>query len=1570
MERLPLAQYALVALLIAAACGRATAGQAEFEPDRIIVRLGDGLSKPSAAVDAVMRRYALSDGEPVLSDGRAHRPSRGGVSQWMIYRTTGHPPEVAEALRAVGLDAQPNYLYRPLAAPDDPRLGEQWALENIGFGEVWEYLRDASRDSVIVGVIDTGVDYAHPDLNGRMWRNLSEVNGLPGVDDDGNGYVDDHIGWDFTDAPGIGATGDFLDRDNDPADAYGHGTSVAGVVAAEADDGVGIAGVAPTARIMALRAGAEFEFGGAFLQEDDIASAIVYGVENGAQVINMSFGDLVSTPLMHDAMRFAAEGGVVLVGSAGNERSTGLLYPAAYDEVIAVGSIDVENELSHFASWGDNMDLVAPGSGILTLNFDGQYAHGWGTSLSGPHVTAACAILLSLAPELTPLEVRSMIRAATIDIGEPGWDPLFGAGRLYLPTLLGVSTAPVVEITAPERPDGADASVDWSFHVTGIPPIAWHLDYGPGTDPRAWTASSSGVVEVPDASLGGELETAELPDTVYAFRLTATDAVGNTREDRTLLSVDHSAPEFVMPPEPEVRWLDDAPALFLSWTADDVSWSEVIVTYDDNPGDEPERLNTELEADEMLVELPRDMSLRLPGSAIVRLTNRAGLSTDSAPVSLSAPRHRIARTGFELRASLPSGTVMPGARDYDGNGLPEIAVKTDDRAAYDTVSFYELSPGGGVNHRFDVPEAMRPSATSDLDGDGLLELIGIDHTTGAFRVSVLEQPAAAAAPTRVAFWGPQMVGPSVQDSDGDGREDLIVLVEPDRTELAVLEAASSVDDLARVATLKPEASETPKRFGIWRAVGDFDGDGKTEVAAGTESGDVHVFESGGDNSFSEIRVIEGEGDATRVWGGVDVTGDGLPNFAVLSFRGDDAFFISRRRFQLDVYGPSDEPVLTHVFSDPRTDGNGFTTGPVGPDGADALVFAIPPRLYAVSRESQGVGGLVWFAETGRSSQPLAVDLDGSGGAELLFNGPDSALIMGRRPPDAAPEAPHGVEVDVVDSVAVEVYWNREPGPAYRIWMGSDETSLAPLADAADSQPFVIAGLTDGVPIAVAVQAVNRSIPDSLGVVSDAVTVTPHSGPRVVSASLVGDRRAIVEVDAHLWSGAIDPRYYEIMDGGETTSPSSVILDRTGRRVVLGFREPIAASGTPPSLTLTVRDTTGASRSTTVALLPVGDGESLGLAYAVAVSSLELELGFLSPVDPASISHENVRAIGGPAVSSVAAADGDGVTFRVMLSAGLPEDATTVISVHDARTQTGATFDADAMVSSRYVSPAGPVRITAVIHRSADTLWVVTSLPLDHALIARGDAIVTPGVTVRDVLAGPSRWVTVIVLHPDTPVGPWRDEYRVGLVARFSDGTDEVLDATFEPIGTSVMTGHLLAADPLDDTTIRLTFDVGLAPLARQPVGAIDVEPGLTVEAYSVDDSVAIVSLSDRSRLGPWGMTYFVHVEGLLDADGKPLTELFGLRLEPGTDLSRLTVFPQPFLPAQDANLVFGGLPPDTDVRIYRLDGSLVREIEGVETGGVRWDGTNDSGSAVGSGIYLYVVESESGRELGKIAVVR
>ncbi len=263
---------------------------------------------------------------------------------------------------------QPEHVFYPAAAANDPLYSRQWAMSNtgqevagvlgvpgidIGAQDAWD--QRTSCEGVTVAVIDSGVNYAHEDLAASMWSNPNEV-AANGLDDDGNGYVDDVRGWDF------------VQGDNDPFDPYGHGTAVAGLIGAAGNNSIGVTGVCWQARIMPLRVLNESGYG----STGNIVAAVQYAVANGARVINMSLVSLEGSngDLLYQALDAARAAGVLVVTAAGNQGADTdqtPVYPAGYDleNIISVTAVDNRGELPAFANRGaSSVDLAAPGVSV------------------------------------------------------------------------------------------------------------------------------------------------------------------------------------------------------------------------------------------------------------------------------------------------------------------------------------------------------------------------------------------------------------------------------------------------------------------------------------------------------------------------------------------------------------------------------------------------------------------------------------------------------------------------------------------------------------------------------------------------------------------------------------------------------------------------------------------------------------------------------------------------------------------------------------------------------------------------------------------------------------------------------------------------------------------------------------------------------------------------------------------------------------------------------------------------------------------------------------------------------
>jgi subtilisin family serine protease len=364
------------------------------------------------------------------------------------------------------LYAEPNYIRRAFAAPNDPDFDQQWGLQNIGqtintntpfngspdadidAPEAWDIFQSEGRvpgrtpdgTPLIIAVIDTGVDYTHPDLldnilpNGWNFVGTQDNSACPTTCDCS---ADDPVG------------------NNDPMDNFGHGTHVAGIAAARGNNVAGISGVLWNAKILPLKI---LDANGCGSVEDEV-QAIEYAIANGARIINASFGAPGLSSAEEDAIEAANQAGIVFVAAAGNESSDNdqlPIYPAGSDRpnVISVAASNSNDRLTPFSNYGKNrVDVAAPGdcilstmplgnfylrnkpSGCLGMQITANYAYLSGTSMSTPYVTGAAGLLLSQDPSLTPEEVRAII-LATADPGESLKGFVASAGRLNVSSAL------------------------------------------------------------------------------------------------------------------------------------------------------------------------------------------------------------------------------------------------------------------------------------------------------------------------------------------------------------------------------------------------------------------------------------------------------------------------------------------------------------------------------------------------------------------------------------------------------------------------------------------------------------------------------------------------------------------------------------------------------------------------------------------------------------------------------------------------------------------------------------------------------------------------------------------------------------------------------------------------------------------------------------------------------------------------------------------------------------------------------------------------------------------------------
>lgn len=418
------------------------------------------------------------------------------------------------------LYVEPNYTTRVFGPvyPDDFEFESLYAMHNTGQGgakpgadiqapEAWE-ITTGSRD-VLVAVIDTGVDYFHEDLRPNMWINSREIPGN-GIDDDNNGYIDDVHGYDF------------VSDDSDPFDDHFHGTHVSGTIGAVGNNGIGVAGVCWQVRIMAVKAFDERGNG-------TVASAIGaihYAIVNGARIINASWGLEDRSRALKDAVAEAQAAGIIFVAAAGNSHTATPFFPAGYEGVIAVGSLNNQGERSYFSNYGAHLALSAPGEQILSTVPDSKYDSISGTSMATPHVAGAAALVLSRHPEFTAHQVADILKN-TADFVKS--DFKIGRGRLNAFKALQIDLPlPEAVITAPAVLHG---SVDFRGAAAGGHFVRYSIAHGPGVQPESWTEIFSSEAAVTNGLLMAGFDSSTLDDGTNTFRLTVWNQNGQTAMD-------------------------------------------------------------------------------------------------------------------------------------------------------------------------------------------------------------------------------------------------------------------------------------------------------------------------------------------------------------------------------------------------------------------------------------------------------------------------------------------------------------------------------------------------------------------------------------------------------------------------------------------------------------------------------------------------------------------------------------------------------------------------------------------------------------------------------------------------------------------------------------------------------------------------------------------------------------------------------------------------------------------------------------------------------------------------------
>jgi subtilisin family serine protease len=409
----------------------------DYEPGKVIVKFKD---KP------VMNNKQVNLGGEILSSesGETFLKGKNLIITNLYVFDYDKAKDISKLIKNVKRNlnveyAEPDYIFTGLQAPNDPQYSSQWNFPKTSAPAGWDI--EKGNENIVISTIDTGINWNHEDLAEKIWNNLGEdfdndghtfeFNGtswvfdpgdLNGIDDDGNGYIDDLIGYDFV-TGGVSCYDDCATADNNPLDNNGHGTFQYGLMGARTNNSIGIAGLCQNCKLMIIRAGYNSTGGGANARYTAVIEGINYAVNNGVKTFNLAW-KLGSSdiPSLHEAIINATNQGVLVTCAAGNDGNSNPIYPAYYEECFAVGARDQNDTRSSFSSYGSWVDISAPGTSLTSTWINNNYVSGKsGTSYASPQVTGLAGLIFSRNPSLNGSQVRQIINDSADYIATDYW---------------------------------------------------------------------------------------------------------------------------------------------------------------------------------------------------------------------------------------------------------------------------------------------------------------------------------------------------------------------------------------------------------------------------------------------------------------------------------------------------------------------------------------------------------------------------------------------------------------------------------------------------------------------------------------------------------------------------------------------------------------------------------------------------------------------------------------------------------------------------------------------------------------------------------------------------------------------------------------------------------------------------------------------------------------------------------------------------------------------------------------------------------------------------------------------
>ena len=1087
-------------------------------------------------------------------------------------------------------EAEFNYIRQTQASdviPNDPLFEEQWNLALIDMPGAWGI--EKGDPEVIIAVVDTGFDYTHEDLASQTWVNLDEIPDN-GIDDDDNGYIDDVNGWDFSEPTSDDGSGSSQNGDNDPIDESGHGTHVAGIIGAAVDNNIGIAGVAWNCTLMPIR-GAGVEG----IRDDRSSAAIIYAVDNGARVINMSWGGRERSFVLRDAVDYAYARGVLMVAASGNESEGASIFPAGYRKVISVAATEQHKQKFYQSNFGASIDIGAPGNVILSTHINNRYRPLSGTSMATAHVSGVAGLIISKRPSLTHREARQILLSAVDPITES--PELVGAGNLNAARALMASASLQANILSPETHSGGSNQIEIVGTAGGFKFNTWQLLYGSSAVPTVFQSinAPSSQQKINETLL--IWETSAVTEGIYTLRLEVTNLEGKVLRDEVVVSVDRTPPQ-VRDVSVQNQITNGSYATVVSWSTDDFTINtlsqrarEATAPFrpiEENAASREHFFSLSLETGSY------DLSITSRNDVGLETVDDNGGKFYRAEVTSGS----VSPNGFvETSTTLPPMHIGSVAADFDRDGMLEIVgLPIGDDAP--GIEIHERT-GAGYQLRHTGAIDSKPLAVGDTDGDGLLEIL-----SGARdRVFLIESVTPNGYPEKIIWESTFLSSGQLADLDNDGRIEIIG-ADNFNDNIRIFENRGN-DSYDEILIIKNE-TEGSNVFGKQFAIGDFDANGIVELMVGDSEGELFIYESVGDNLLVETwRLKLDIEDAYQLAAG-DLTGDGVPEFIVggTVLRADLPSMLPRWKYHVfTAFPPVDSTpqavgkgvsryqlIWSQAITPFTLKGNSMAVGDVDGDLQNELVVLANPSVYIfkwmpVATEDRVSSNFVpiWYHEAWETSRLFLVDLNQDNFNELYFNSEENLLtfthVHASDPNSVVNIQPYELSATPLSARAVRIDWETpEEAVSYTVYRAvgnPDETpsDFEPIAEDLDFVGFLDRKVTKDVTYWYTVSAKNEAGVESA--LSEPVSVTPRTPPKLIAAAYIQHNQVAVTYDKQMGSSAGNSRLYLLREPKQLAgiNPVSVIRDRMGTRAILTFRAADLVPGRTYEITVSdVRDT--------------------------------------------------------------------------------------------------------------------------------------------------------------------------------------------------------------------------------------------------------------------------------------------------------------------------------------------------------------------------------------------------------------